>query len=187
MIAHPIWWTYSKKLSGINTLSCNEGSMGLGHEWPWRARKEFLVLTDQYNIEIFSYGLRLLPSCSSIHHQTNIESTQIRSEDHLSVSRIRSSHLLRGKSPCRRWVFILFCHWVRLIELSSWFNTNPCSFMNRYSPWRWASSGRSSRFCVSLWWACKRKYFRLRFRGFLLVVVVLVQSMRNSDPRVRIV
>ena len=42
----------------------------------------------------------------------------------------------------------------------------------------------------------KRKYFRLRFRGLLLVVVVLsvdqvcdqlVQSMKNSDPRVRIV
>ena len=42
----------------------------------------------------------------------------------------------------------------------------------------------------------QRKYFRLRFRGFLLLVIVLfvdqvcdqlVQSMRNSDPRVRIV
>ena len=56
--------------------------------------KEFLVLMDQYNIEIFSCCLRLLPPCSSIHHQTNIESTQIYSEDHLSVSRIRSPHLL---------------------------------------------------------------------------------------------
>ena len=43
---------------------------------------------------LFSCCLRLLPSCSSIHHQTNIESTQICSEDHLSVSRIRSHHLL---------------------------------------------------------------------------------------------
>ena len=56
--------------------------------------KEFLVLTDQHSIEIFSCCLRLLPSCSSIHHQTNIESIQIFSEDHLSVSRIRSPHLL---------------------------------------------------------------------------------------------
>ena len=39
--------------------------------------KEFLVLMDQYNIEIFSCCLCLLPSCSSIHHQTNIESAQI--------------------------------------------------------------------------------------------------------------
>ena len=56
--------------------------------------KEFLVLTDQHNIEIFSCCLRLLPSCSSTHHQTNAESTQICSEDHLSLSRIRSPHLL---------------------------------------------------------------------------------------------
>ena len=55
---------------------------------------EFLVLTDQHSIEIFSCCLRLLPSCFSIHHQTNIESTQIYSEDHLLVSRIRSLHLL---------------------------------------------------------------------------------------------
>ena len=56
--------------------------------------KEFLALTDQHSIEIFSCCLRLLPSCSSIHHQTNIESTQTRSEDHLLLSRIRSLHLL---------------------------------------------------------------------------------------------
>ena len=56
--------------------------------------KEFLVLTGQYSFEISYCCLRLLPSCSSIHHQTNIESTQFCSEDHLSVSRIRSLHLL---------------------------------------------------------------------------------------------
>ena len=89
-----------------------------------------------------------------------------------------------------------FCHWVSLIELSSWFNIHPFSFKNMYCPWRWARSGRSSRFCSSLWSACKRKYFRLRCRSLLLVVVVLVfdqvcdhliQAMRNSDPRVSIV
>ena len=47
---------------------------------------EFLVLTRQYNIEIFPCCLRLLPSCSSTFHQTNIESAQIRSEEHLSFS-----------------------------------------------------------------------------------------------------
>ena len=62
---------------------------------------------------------------------------------------------------------------------------------------------RLRRFCLSLGSACKRKFirfqrefFRLRFRGLLLVVVVLlvdqvrdqlVQRMRKSDPRVRIV
>ena len=34
--------------------------------------KEFLVLMDQNNIEIFSCCLRILPSCSSTYHQTNV-------------------------------------------------------------------------------------------------------------------
>ena len=39
LIAHPMWWKYSKKSLGINALSCNEGSMRLRPEWPWRARR----------------------------------------------------------------------------------------------------------------------------------------------------
>ena len=57
-------------------------------------KKKILVVTGQYSIEIFYCCLRLLPYCSSIHHQTNIESNQICSEDHLSISRTRSLHLL---------------------------------------------------------------------------------------------
>ena len=56
--------------------------------------EEFLVLTNQYNIEIFSCCLRILPSSSSTYHQTNIENAQICSEDHLPVCRLRSLHLL---------------------------------------------------------------------------------------------
>ena len=56
--------------------------------------REFRVLTSQYNIEIFSWYLRLLPFYSSTFHQTNAESSQIRSEDNLLVSRIQSLHLL---------------------------------------------------------------------------------------------
>ena len=56
--------------------------------------KEFLVLMDQYNIEIFSCFLRLLPLYSSTFHQTNVESSQIRTEDNPLVSRIQSLHLL---------------------------------------------------------------------------------------------
>ena len=56
--------------------------------------KGFLVLTSQYKNENFSCCLRLLPFYSSTFHQTNAESSQICSEDHLSVSRIRSLHLL---------------------------------------------------------------------------------------------
>ena len=56
--------------------------------------KEFLVLTSQYNIEIFSCCLRLLPFYSSTFHQNNVESSQNRSEDNPLISRIESLHLL---------------------------------------------------------------------------------------------
>ena len=96
--------------------------------------KEVLVLTSQYKIEIFSCCLHLLPFCSSTFHQTNIESSQICSEDHLSVSRIRSPHLLlevmiRFEEECLvflplgtldqiellvKYQFIFFHEWVKL-------------------------------------------------------------------------
>ena len=56
--------------------------------------KEFLVLMDQYNTEIFSCFLLLLPFCSSAFHQTNVENTQNGSEDNLLFSRIQSLHHL---------------------------------------------------------------------------------------------
>ena len=56
--------------------------------------KEFLVLMEQYNFEMCSYGLRLLPFYSSTFHQTNVESAKIRSENNLFISRIQSLHLL---------------------------------------------------------------------------------------------
>ena len=56
--------------------------------------KEFLVLTSQHSIVIFSCVLRLLPLYSSTFHQTNVESAQNRSEDTPLISRIQSLHLL---------------------------------------------------------------------------------------------
>ena len=81
------------KLIGINTLSCNEGSMRLRPESPL-GEKEFLVLMDQYKKEIFSCVLRLLPLCSSTFHQTNVGFCHSGSEDNLLISRIQSLHLL---------------------------------------------------------------------------------------------
>ena len=49
---------------------------------------------DQYNIEIFSCFLRLLPVCSSTFHQTNVGFCHGGSEDNLSISRIQSLHHL---------------------------------------------------------------------------------------------
>ena len=89
------------------------------------------------------------------------------------------------------------------MRISSWLYISPNSFTDGYSSRRWASRGRSSWFCFSLWSAHKSKYIRLQrkffgfhLRGFLLVVVVLfvnqvcdqlIQAMRNLDPRVRMV
>ena len=39
LIAHPTWYMYWKKLLSIITLSCNERSIRLRPECPWRARK----------------------------------------------------------------------------------------------------------------------------------------------------
>ena len=55
---------------------------------------KFLVLMDQYNIEIFSCFLRLLPLYPSTIHQTNAESSQDHFEGILIFSRIQSLHRL---------------------------------------------------------------------------------------------
>ena len=83
---------YPNKLFGTNTVK-DQWDCVL-NDLEELGDKEFLVLTSQYIIEIFSCGLRLLPLYSSTFHQTNVESSQIYTEDNLSVSRIRSHHLL---------------------------------------------------------------------------------------------
>ena len=56
--------------------------------------KEFLVPMDQYNIQICSCFLRLLPLYSSTFHQTNDDKTQNDPEDNLLLSRIQKLHRL---------------------------------------------------------------------------------------------
>ena len=56
--------------------------------------KEFLVPMDQYNIEILSCFLRLLPLYSPTFHQTNVENAQNDPEDNLLLSRIQKLHRL---------------------------------------------------------------------------------------------
>ena len=97
----------------------------------------------------------------------------------------------------------LFWHWESNWRIIFWLNISPLSFPDGYSFCRWAGRSTSLWFCLSLWSGRKSKYirfqrkiFELHLRGFLLVVVVLlvaqfrdqlIQAMRNSDPRVRIV
>ena len=135
--------------------------------------------------------LRLLPSCSSIHHQTNIESTRIYSESYLSVSRIRWP-TSRCNSPCRR-VFILFA------TGCAWSNWAPGSisihFLSRL--WTVLEDEQAVEGLLGFAFALDRlanAYTSVFVVSLLLVVVVLLvdqvcdpfaQAMRNSDPRVR--
>ena len=175
LTGHPTWKVYSKKLFGINiVLKC--GINGIASWmilksseiknflswWISTTLKSFLVSFAFCHLNfphIVRLILRVLIICS---------------EDHLSLSRIRSLHLLLEVIDHAEEGCLVFLPLGTIIGLSSWFNINPYSFTNRYSYGRWGSRGRSSWFCFSLGSACKRKYFRLRFRGLLLVVVVLL-------------
>ena len=163
--------------------------------------KEFLVLTSQYIIEIFSCFLRHLPFYSSTFHQTNVESTQIRSEDKILICRIKSLNLLLEVDDHDEEEYSVVLTLGK--RISFWLNISPRSFTDGYSSCRWASMRRSLWFCFSLWSARISKYirfqriiFELHLWGFLLVVVILfvgqvcdqlIQAMKNYDPWLRIV
>ena len=57
----------------------------------WLGDQEFLVLMDQYNIEIFSRFLLLLSSYSSVFHQSNVEIARDLSEDFPLFSEFKRS------------------------------------------------------------------------------------------------
>ena len=81
---------------------------------------------------------------SSTFHQTNIENSQIRSEDNLfSLQNSIAPSSSRGGLPWRRRVL-------------SRFDTG-----YKYSSCRWAGRSTSSWSCFSLWSARKSKYIRL--------------------------
>ena len=158
--------------------------------------KEFLVLTGQYSIEIFSCCLRLLAFCSSTFHQTNIESTQICSDDHLSVSKNSiAPSSSRGNSPCRRRVFILSATGY------AWSNWAPGSISIHVLSRIWKvlddeqevegllgfavalhrlANANTSVFVVEV--SCSLSSYSLSVKS----VTNLFRPMRNSDPRVRI-
>ena len=85
----------------------------------------------------------------------------------------------------------------------SWLNIGPKSFSNRYRFCERIGRFSSLWSCFGLWSACKTTriqfqciFFKLHFWDFLFVVVPLfvvqvcvqlIQAMRNSDPRVRMV
>ena len=112
--------------------------------------KEFLVLMDQYNIEIFSCFPSLLPLYSSTFHQTKVEIVQNRSEDNPLISRIQSLHLLLevDHHDDEEYSVVLTLGTWRIIF---WLNISSRSFTDRYSFCRWVGRSTSSWFCFSLW------------------------------------
>ena len=104
LVTVPIWWSVNWLQNQYDTCTRNKcpeltycpavQDQCVLNDLEELGDKELLVLKNQYDIEIFSCYLRLLPFCSSTFHQTNIEKSQIRSEDNLFISRIQSLHLL---------------------------------------------------------------------------------------------
>ena len=84
-----------KKFLGITTLSCNEGSIRLRPECPWRARKQTTVpesSVQHWNL-LFTL-LLLMPNMISIIRQTNGSIVGSDSEDFPSFSRNEPLRLL---------------------------------------------------------------------------------------------
>ena len=63
LIAHPTRYMYWKKLLWITTLSCNEGSIRLRPEWPWRARRYTIVSEESVQY----WNLFLFPPPPAMH------------------------------------------------------------------------------------------------------------------------
>ena len=94
-------------------------------------------------------------------------------------------------------------HWIIGGRIILWLSIGPSSFPYRYSFCGWAGRNTSLWFCFSLWSARKstcirfqRIVFELHLLGFQLAVVPLfvvqvceqlIQAMRNSAPRERMV
>ena len=197
LTAHPICKMYSKKLFGINSLPCSEGSTELRPEWSWRAWRLRISCPDG---SVQCWNLFLLPPPPAIllhissDHCWEFSNLFRRSSFSLQNS-IAPSHS-RSNSPCRRRVFILFDTGL------AWSIRVPGSisihFLSRIGKVFEVEDEQVVEglfgFALALDRLAVGTYFRLRCRGLLLVVVVLlvdqvcdqfVQDMRNSDPRVR--
>ena len=101
---------YSKKLFGINTLSCNVGSVGLRPEWPWRARRWRISCPDG---SVQYWNLFLLPATPAIllFHMSSDQCREFSNSYRRSTFNLQNSTApssSRSNSSCRRRVFSLF-------------------------------------------------------------------------------
>ena len=95
---------------GSNTLSWNEGSMGLRPEWPWRARRERISCLDE-SVQCWNLFLLPPPPAIFLFHTSSDQCWEFsqwfrRWSFNLQNSIAPSSS--RGNCPCRRRVFNLF-------------------------------------------------------------------------------
>ena len=153
----------------------------------------------QYNIEIFSCFLRLLPLYSSTSHQTNVEIAQDRSEEVPLFSRIQSlHHLLEVDDHDEEEYSVVLTLGKRLAK--NLLAQHQSTFFLRWIKFLWMSWQEYVLVVLlqPLIGSPKQVHsFSTQNGGFLLVVVVLlvvaqvrdqlIQAMRNSDPQVRIV
>ena len=101
---------YSKKLFGINTLSCNVGSMGWSPEWPWRARRWRISCPDG-SVQYLILFLFPPPPAILLFHISSDQCWEYSNSFRRSSFSLQNSiapSSSRGNCPCRRRVPSLF-------------------------------------------------------------------------------
>ena len=186
----------SKKTLGINTLSCNEGSMKLRPEWPWRGSEIKNFLSWRISTILKAFFLFPPPFASVLFHFSSVQCWDCtRSFRRYSFilqnsnveERVLSCFLTLGERLANKFLAqhqsTFFPQWGKVLvdELA---RVSLCGFASAFGRLAQAST-----------FVFKGKIFELHLGGFLLVVVVLlvvaqvrdqlIQAMRNSDPRVR--
>ena len=191
---------YWKKLLGITTLSCNEGSIRLRPECPWKARRYTIVPE-----ESVQYWYLFLSPPPPAKHTLHLLSDQWGEcgDRFWRFSLILPKWTAPNSSRCiflwmTKKIHYLLRYFIIGERIFPWFKISPSPPPNRnYSWWR---AGRFSSlwFCFCLWSACKifriqfqRIFFELNFWNFCPNIVQIhhkpIWSMRNSDPGVSIV
>ena len=152
---------YSKKSFGINTASCNEGSMRLRREWPWRARRLRISCLDG-SVQYWYFFLLPPPPAILLFHISSDQCWECSNlfRRYSFFSRIQSLHHLLEIDDHDEEEYSVVLTLVSDIRLGSWLNISPNSFTDRCSSCRWASRSTSSWFCFSLWSARKITRFQ---------------------------
>ena len=190
-----MWWNIPRWI----TLFCNEGSIRLRPECPWRARKKRIIpeTSVQY------WYLHFAPPPPAAKHASHRLSDQ---------QRVWANWLRICCFILQKWnrsiLFSLFLltkkmdyflrNFVRRERVTLWFNINPIPCVHRNDARWFINKFTSLWFCFFLWSACTilpiqlyRLFFRLIFRNFCVVPLrihrKIIWSMRNSNPRVSVV